>query len=110
MAACSITVTSAPSPRAEAATSQPIQPAPTIASRPPPDAAALIASESATERSVSTVPPSAPSIGGRRGTAPVAISSRSYAIWLPLESVTRCAPGSSAVALVPRSSSTSRSP
>ena len=51
--------------------------------------------------------PSAPSIGGRRGTAPVAISSRSYASCSPPASVTRCAAASSAVARVDVRSSTS---
>ncbi len=69
--------TSQPSSRAEAATSQPIHPAPITTILAPDRIRAAMASESATVRRYSTPSRSAPGTDRRRGTAPVASSSLS---------------------------------
>ena len=76
------TVTSTPRARSDAATSSPMKLAPTITTRP--RAAAAIARLSASVRSVWTCGRSAPSIGSRIGSAPVATSSASYGSSRPL--------------------------
>ena len=73
----STSATSIPRWRAEAATSQPIHPAPTTTSRPPASSTPRSASESSSVRRTWTPSRSAPGIGGRLGSAPVASSSAS---------------------------------
>ena len=70
-------MTSSPFWRAEAATSIPIQPPPAMTARAPGSSAAAIASLSANVRRWWTPSSSAPGTDSRRGSEPVASSSRS---------------------------------
>ena len=75
--AVSNTVTSQPAVRAAAAASSPIQPAPTTAIRPPFAKAALSRSLSSMVRRYAVGTPLSSASVSRRGSAPVASSSRS---------------------------------
>ena len=103
----STTVTSQPASRAAAVISRPIQPAPTVTTRPPPRKAAASRSESPTVRRYSTPSRSAPGMFSRRGDAPVASSSRSYPMLSPSAVVTVRPAGSSEVTVTPSRRSTS---
>ncbi len=72
-----MSVTSSPRCLADAATSEPIQPAPTTTTAPPRSSRARRASESSTLRRYMTPSSSLPGIVSRRGSAPVASSRRS---------------------------------
>ena len=100
-----MSVTSAPSWRAEAATSHPIQPAPTTTRDPPEAIACRSRSLSGRLRRVMTPSRSMPGIGGLRGSAPTHSRSRSHASRSPPSSVTVPWAGSIAVTVVPVSSS-----
>ena len=90
----SITTTEQPWLRAAAATSSPIQPAPTMATRPPSLNLSSSARESSSVRSENTPGSSAPGTSRRRTDEPVASSSRSHSSCSPLTRVTVWASGS----------------
>ena len=106
----STTSTGAPIDRSEAATSIPMNPAPTIATRPPAAAASRMRSQSSMVRSWKMPSRSLPGSVRVRFRPPVASSRRSNPIVSPPARPTVLAAGSSDSARVPGRSSTSCSP
>ena len=100
----SISITSRPRSRQLAATSAPMKPPPTTATRGPASSAARIASASSSVRSMKT-PSRSGWPGSLRGAAPVAMTRPSNAICAPPSSSTRRSRASSRTAREPKWSS-----